>query len=367
MAARIVLFGATGYTGRLTAAALVARGSKPLLASRSHEAVRDLARALGGLDWALADVSDPASVRTLVSSGDVLLTTVGPFSRFGDAAAQAAIDAGAHYIDSTGEPAFVRRVFERFGPAAESAGVGLLTAFGADWVPGNLAGALALREAGEAATQVEVGYFMTGGRGGMAASGGTRASAVGAMLDPGFAFHDGAIVTEHGGARTLSFEVDGRRRPALSAAGSEHFTLPRLAPSLRDVDVYLGLAGSATGAMHVMSGGLAAVLRVPGAQRTLDAAARRLVRGSTGGPDAAERAKTGLHTVAVVRDEHGGQLSAVHVAGVNAYDFTGAILAWAATTAVKSGLRGNGALGPVDAFGLDVLQAGCRDAGLHRV
>jgi short subunit dehydrogenase-like uncharacterized protein len=367
MAARIVLFGATGYTGRLTAAALVARGQRPLLASRSHEAVRDLAKAHGGLDWALADVVDPASVRALLQPGDVLVSTVGPFARFGDAAAQAAIDAGAHYIDSTGEPVFIRRVFERFGPSAQAAGVGMITAFGADWVPGNLAGALALREAGDTATRVDIGYFVTGGRGAPTISGGTRASAVGALLDPGFAWRGGEIVAEHGGARTQQFEVDGRRRPALSVPGTEHYTLPRLAPSLRDVDVYLGVAGSATGALRLMSGGLAAVLRVPGARRALGATSQGLVRGSTGGPDAAERAKTRMHTVAVAKDAQGAQLAAVHVAGANVYDFTGAMLAWGAGTALKTGLRGSGALGPVDAFGLEVLQAGCREAGLHRV
>ena len=367
MAPRIVLFGATGYTGRLTAAALVTRGQKPLLASRSHEAVRDLARSLGGLEWALADVGDPASVRALLSQGDVLVSTVGPFARFGDVAAQAAIQAGAHYIDSTGEPLFVRRVFERFAPAAQAAGVGLLTAIGADWVPGNLAGALALREAGGAAARVQVGYFVTGGRGSMAISGGTRASAAGAMLEPGFAWHEGQLMSEPGGVHTLDFEVNGRRRPGLSVAGSEHFTLPRLAPTVRDVDVYLGTFGSTTGAMSLLSRGLAASLRVPGAHRVADATARRLVRGSSGGPDATERARTGLHTVAVVRGAHGEQLAAVHVAGGNVYDYTADILAWAATTALRTGLRGSGALGPVDAFGLDVLQAGCRDAGLHRV
>jgi len=367
MAARIVLFGATGYTGRLTAEALVARGAKPLLAARNHEAVRDLARTLGGLEWALADVSDPPSVRALLERGDVLISTVGPFARHGDAAVSAAVDAGAHYIDSTGEPIFVRRVFERFGPAAQDAGVGLLTAIGADWVPGNLAGALALREAGDAPTAVEIGYFVTGGRGTMAISGGTRASAAGALLEPGFAWRDGTITTEPGGIHTLTFEVSGRRRPALSAAGSEHFTLPRLAPSLREVDVYLGTFGSATGALHTMSRGLAVALRAPAIQRAAAAATRRMMRGSTGGPDAAERAKTGMHTVAVARGGQGEQLAAVNVAGDNVYDFTAAILAWAATAALKGGVRGSGALGPVDAFGLEILQAGCREAGLHRV
>ncbi len=77
---------------------------------------------------------------------------------------QAAIDAGAHYLDSTGETPFIRAVFERWGPRAEAAGCGLLTAIGYDWVPGNLAGALALRDAAaaDAATRVAIGYFLTG-------------------------------------------------------------------------------------------------------------------------------------------------------------------------------------------------------------
>ena len=80
----------------------------------------------------------------------MLVTTVGPFARWGAPAAAAATTAGAHYLDSTGEPAFIREVFERYGPAAEQAGIGMLTALGYDWVPGNLAGALALERAGRA-------------------------------------------------------------------------------------------------------------------------------------------------------------------------------------------------------------------------
>ena len=115
-AGRIILFGATGYTGRLTAEASVARGDRPVLAARTKDKVEALADELGGLETAVADVADPASVRALVEPGDVIVATVGPFARWGDPAAEAAIAAGATYLDSTGEPAFIRRVFERFGP-----------------------------------------------------------------------------------------------------------------------------------------------------------------------------------------------------------------------------------------------------------
>ena len=84
MPGRIVLFGATGYTGRLTAEAMVARGDRPVLAGRNAERLAALAEELGGLETAIADVAEPASVRALVEPGDALVATVGPFARWGD-------------------------------------------------------------------------------------------------------------------------------------------------------------------------------------------------------------------------------------------------------------------------------------------
>src|SRR5207245_8243944 len=144
-------------------------------------------------------------VRALVEPGDVLVSTVGPFGRWGGPAAEAAVTVGAHYLDSTGEAPFIRRIFEEYGPRAESARIGMVTAFGYDWVPGNLAGALALRDAGEAATRVVVAYFMTGDAGG-GMSGGTAASTAGAMLEPVFAWRVGRIQTERSAKRVASFE-----------------------------------------------------------------------------------------------------------------------------------------------------------------
>jgi short subunit dehydrogenase-like uncharacterized protein len=106
MASRIVLFGATGYTGRLTAEALVKRGATPVLAGRNQECLKQMAEGLGdGLETALADAGKPETVRALLQPGDVMLSTVGSFTRWGDTAAEAAIDARAAYIDSTGEAA----------------------------------------------------------------------------------------------------------------------------------------------------------------------------------------------------------------------------------------------------------------------
>src|SRR5262249_60624677 len=129
-----------------------------------------------------------------------------------------------------GEPPSIRGVFEEFGPRAERTGAVLLPAFGYDYVPGNLVGALALEAAGPAATRVQVGYFVRGNiqKG---TSAGTRASVAGVLLEPGYAFRGGRVVGERTAAHVMSFTIGGRRRPAFSIGSSEQFALPRLRPA----------------------------------------------------------------------------------------------------------------------------------------
>jgi short subunit dehydrogenase-like uncharacterized protein len=359
VAGRTVLFGATGYTGRLVAEAMVERGVKPVLAARSRDKLEALAEELGGgLETAVADVSDPPSVSALVERGDVLVTTVGPFARWGTPAAAAASTAGAHYLDSTGEPAFIREVFERYGPAAHESGAAMLTAFGYDWVPGNLAGALALRQAGDDAVRIDVGYFFTGRA---SPSGGTQATMAASLGEPGFAFRDGRVQTERTAKRVRGFQVGSKQRDAVSVGSSEHFTLPRIAPQLREVNAYLGWFGPLTRPMQAFSLGAS----LPGASRLLKLAGERFVKGSSGGPDAEARKRSGSHIVAIAYDGAGRELAEVHVTGVDGYTFTGRVLAWGAQLAAEGGLQGTGALGPVDAFGLVALTDGCRWAGLQ--
>ena len=116
--------------------------------------------------------------------------------------------------------------------------------------------------------------------------------------------------------------------------------------------------------MQALSLGASLLTRVPGARTGVDALIGRLVKGSTGGPDAQARARTGSLIVAEAFDAAGTRLAAVRVEGVNGYDFTAAMLAWGAATVARDGLQGVGALGPVDGFGLDALEAGAAEAGI---
>lgn len=365
--ARIVLFGATGFTGELTARALVARGARPLLVARDAGRVGALANELG-VDCATADATAPDAanaIAALLARGDVLVSTVGPFVRWGEPAVRAAIATGAHYLDSTGEPPFVRAVFERHGPAAREAGCGLLTALGYDYVPGNLAAALALRDAGARAVRVDAGYFVSGDRAGQF-SGGTRASAAGMLAEPAYAFRDGRLVGERAARRMRRFELGGSRE-AVSIGASEQLALPRIHPALRDVGVWLGWFGPASRPLQLVSGATAFATTLPGVRRAITATAGRLVKGSTGGPDAATRAKARSRVIAEASDGAGRVLATVLVEGASPYDFTAAMLAWGAMRAADGGLLGRGALGPVDGFGLDELERGVAGAGIARV
>jgi hypothetical protein len=174
----------------------------------------------------------------------------------------------------------------------------------------------------------------------------------------------GRVVTEATARRVRAFDLGRRRAAAVSVGGSEHLALPRVAPGLRDVGVYLGLPGAPARGAQALSLGTAVLGRLPGGRDAVGALLRPLAPGSTGGPDAEARSRVGSLVVAEAFDARGTKLAGTRLAGVNPYDFTAAILAWGAQSAAEGRLRGTGALGPVDGFGLEELERACAEAGV---
>ena len=356
MAKRIVVFGATGYTGRLIAERLVAAGVRPVLAGRSAERLETLASQLGGLETVRADAMRANTVFEVADSADVLISTVGPFMKWGLPAVRAAVAAGCTYLDTTGEPEFIRRVFEEFGPPASRSGAALLTAMGYDFAPGVLAGALALAEAPDA-VRVDIGYYALGG-GPTSLSSGTRESVVGVTLGDGHAYRDGRVVTVRPAERVRSFQVAGRSRDAISVGGSEHFVLPAWHAALREVNVYLGWFGPLARPLQAGSFAGSWVRRVPGVRPAMRIAGERAL-GFVGG----EPGGTRSWIAAEALDASGRALSVVNLTGVDGYEFTASFVAWAAQRSVS----GAGAIGPVQAYGLEAFEEGARLAGLERL
>ncbi len=372
----ILVFGATGFTGRMVVADLVARGQEVRIAGRSRDRLEKLSREHDGLDLAVADVEDPASVGRAADGANVLVTTVGPFSWWGHIAAEAAIERAIPYIDITGEPPFVREVFEKYGPRAAKAGAAMLTAMGYDYVPGNLAGALALEAAGTEATRVDIGYFLTGEttRDLKSLSGGTLRSLRASSSAKQFRWHDGRIQTERSARRVLDFELEGRNQTAISIGATEHFSLPRLHRELRTVNVGLGWFGPASRAVSLASAIGEQVEKLPGVRGLMKRAGgdhehhpRTKSRERPVGPSEATMNAARGRFVAVARDSSGHELASVRMESPNPYGLTGKIVGWAAERAAAGEINGVGALGPVEAFGLEPLRAACEGFGLREI
>jgi hypothetical protein len=236
---------------------------------------------------------------------------------------------------------------------------------GYDFVPGALAGALALEEAGPDAVRVDIGYYALGaGAGSMSA--GTKASAVGIVLEPSHTFRDGRLQATRSGERLRSFTVSDRPRPALSIGAAEHFSLPAAYPRLREVNVHLGWFGPLARPLQAASLATGLVTRLPGARGVLRAAGERLVA-LTDSPAPGETGDSLSWIAAEALDAGGRPLAEVHLSGADPYRYTGDFLAWSARRAAHDGIHGTGALGPVEAYGLDALRLGSAEAGINRV
>ncbi|WP_435271265.1 saccharopine dehydrogenase family protein [Streptomyces sp. 1222.5] len=140
----LVLFGATGFVGTLTAEYLAAHAPKELrwaVAGRDERKLERLRERLaGGADVGVlrADVDEPASLRALAEHARVVATTVGPYVLHGEELVAACADAGTDYLDLTGEPEFVDLMYVRHDARARETGARLVHACGFDSVPHDL-------------------------------------------------------------------------------------------------------------------------------------------------------------------------------------------------------------------------------------
>ncbi|WP_016882075.1 MULTISPECIES: saccharopine dehydrogenase family protein [unclassified Rhodococcus (in: high G+C Gram-positive bacteria)] len=362
---RIVVFGATGYAGGLAVEALVRRGLRPVLAARSEHKLAHLAAAHGGLEYRVADVSDPASVQALIEPGEVLVTGVGPFERVGWVAAEAAARSGAHYVDSTGEIGFVRELHRRHDARARETGSVMLPAFGYDYVPGVLAGALAAEQGGAATWSLDIGYFATGPLW-KGLSQGTRKTVAEGMTLPVTMYRDGALADRRAAQDVRRFTVRGATRNAILASGTEVLQLPARYPGLRQVRVFNGWFPELARPMQAASLLATTLSRTALGRRVLDGAFARMA-GPAGGPDAAERAKTRGLAVAVARASSGKVLAEVEVEGPSPYTVTAELMAMAAHRLALGLGRTPGVVGPIDGLGADEFPAACAEVGLARI
>lgn len=141
----VVIFGATGFAGELTARYLAEHapaGTRIALAGRSEAKLEKVRSALptAAHDWALivADSESPASLDAMAARTRVLVTTVGPYLKYGEALLSAVANAGTDYVDLTGEVPFVRYSIDKYSELAASTGARIVHACGYDSIPSDL-------------------------------------------------------------------------------------------------------------------------------------------------------------------------------------------------------------------------------------
>jgi len=171
----LVLFGATGFVGRLTAEYLAAAAGDEVrvgLAGRSREKLERLRAQLGerASQWGLivAECHDAAALKEMAGRARAIATTVGPYRKYGIALVEACAGAGTHYADLTGEPLFMRETIDRWDAVARDSGARIIHNCGFDSIPSDI-GVLLLHEA--AGELEETTFVMRRMRGGV--SGGT--------------------------------------------------------------------------------------------------------------------------------------------------------------------------------------------------
>jgi short subunit dehydrogenase-like uncharacterized protein len=177
----VVVLGATGFTGALTAEYLAQNASDSTrwaIAGRNRGKLEEVRRRLGEghpeLPLVSADVTDADSLRALAESTKVLISTVGPYINYGEPVVAACAAAGTDYVDLTGEPEFVDLMWLRYQERAESTGARLVHSCGFDSIPYDLGALFTVGHVPEGTPISLEGFVRVGGT----FSGGTYHSAV---------------------------------------------------------------------------------------------------------------------------------------------------------------------------------------------
>ncbi|NNK32531.1 MAG: NAD(P)H-binding protein [Xanthomonadales bacterium] len=227
-----MIYGANGYTGRLTAEEAVRRGLRPVLAGRNGPQVTELADRLG-LESRVFGLDDIAEVIAGIDGQRLVLHCAGPFSVTSQAMIEACLAAHAHYLDITGEIS----VFEnahRQADAARRADVVLIPGTGFDVVPSDCLAAK-LVEALPAATRLQLAFEASGGP-----SPGTAKTSVEGLGQGGRVRRDGQMVRVPLGWKTRRIPFAHAERTGVTIPWGDVFTA-FISTGVPDIEVYMSV------------------------------------------------------------------------------------------------------------------------------
>jgi short subunit dehydrogenase-like uncharacterized protein len=338
----VLLFGATGFTGRLTAHALARRQVDFAIAGRDRTKLLALASEVGDPEVRIAAVGDVDALVSALGDVRVLISCVGPFIDLGDTAVDAALRAGVHYLDSTGEGQFIARLAESRSDDAHAASVAMVPAMGFDEVPGDVAATLATQDL--ESPELTVTYAVPS-----SASSGTARTVPRILASAGRFIENGRIVEVRAGQRRRWSPMPSPLGPR--PAASFPLSLLEVAPlhlNLSSLETYVTTSSAQQVAMKAALPMLRASLAIGPVERALKSALGRVP-----GPGVEARKKKWT-ILAEARGSNG--FRNVVVRGADVYGLTAETLAAGAAHMAEKSYQRSGVLSPVQAMGLDFLQ-----------
>jgi short subunit dehydrogenase-like uncharacterized protein len=348
----VLLFGATGYTGRLTAHALARRGADFAISGRDRTKLERLGAETGDPEIRVAAAGDVDALTDALSDVKVLITCVGPFVELGATAVEAALRAGVHYIDSTGEGAFIADLIATKSGTAAEAGIAMAPAMGFDEVPADFAATRATEGFDESDLTLTYALPTAGSRG-------TIRSALGIAGSKGQWIRGGMPVSIRVGEHQRWAPLP----PPLGPRSSISFPLAEghLAPlhlNLNSLEIYL----SAGNAQRVALRTFGPVLGVFGSA-PVKAVVNRLVEFLPEGPNEEQRRRGRWTILAEARS--GADWRNVVVTGTDVYGLTAEFLSAGALKIAREGPEQTGVVSPVQAMGIEMLEKLFPEVGIN--
>jgi len=341
----VVVYGATGFTGRLVCAELARRKVRFAVAGRDHAKLTALSASLTAAEpeVLVAALDDRAALEKAIARGRVVLACAGPFSRMGEPVREAALAAGRHYLDITGEGDYMLATYAR-DAEARARGVALVNAVGFDVVPTDAAAVLAADAAGGKPELLRIAIVF-GGR----ATQGTTRSALEHADKGGRAYIAGKYVSEPVAADRwhANFPPPVGDRVCVSIPWGDLATAPR-STGARTIRTYMAVSPTVARVAPLV--GLAGKALSWGPAKRL---AEHWVSSLPEGPSDAERARARCAIVAEA--QNGPRTARAWVTAGDGYDFTAAAAVECAVRAAADGFDRKGALTPTQAFGARAL------------
>jgi short subunit dehydrogenase-like uncharacterized protein len=350
MSSQLLLYGANGYTGELTARIAVEQGMQPILAGRNAEQVTAIAARLG-LPYRIANLANPAELDALLADVAVVLHCAGPFSHTAAPMVDACLRAGVHYLDITGEIAVFEALAAR-NDEAKQAGIMLLPGAGFDVVPSDCLAAHLNRRL-PTASRLLLGIRALG-----KVSRGTAMTAIEGMVSGagGLVRKEGKLTPTPVAWKSREIDFGKGKRTAVTVPWGDVSTAYH-STGIPDIEVYMSFPPAAVRAMKA-SRYLGWLMQMPGVAGLL----KQRIRSGPPGPTDAERSQ-GLSLLWGRAEDDAGNAVESRLRTPEAYTLTALISLLIARNVLVGEVK-PGFQTPSSAYGPDLIM---EIAGVERV